>query len=81
MQMMLERVYQVSTLTIFSTFYVLTKIAGRGQETATSKYLTMDGNVLTADRGQETAISKYLTMDGNVLTADRGQETAISKSA
>ena len=58
MQMMLKRVYQVSTLTIFSTFYVLTKIAGRGQETATSKYLTMDGNVLTADRGQETAISK-----------------------
>ena len=33
-------------LTIFSTFYVLTKIAGRGQETATSKYLTMDGTFL-----------------------------------
>ena len=46
MQMMLERVYQVSTLTIFSTFYVLTKIAGRGQETATSKYLTMDSTFL-----------------------------------
>ena len=46
---------------MYSTFlltHVLTEVAGRGQETATSKYLTMDGNVLTADRGQETATSK-----------------------
>ena len=55
---------------MYSTFlltHVLTEVAGRGQETATSKYLTMDGNVLTADRGQETATSKYLTMDSTFL--------------
>ena len=34
---------------MYSTFlltHVLTEVAGRGQETATSKYLTMDGTFL-----------------------------------
>ena len=60
LQVEVRRLQQVSLLNngwyIFTN--VLTEVAGRGQETATSKYLTMDGNVLTADRGQETAISK-----------------------
>ena len=60
LQAEVRRLQQVSPLNngwyIFTN--VLTEVVGRGQETATSKYLTMDGNVLTADRGQETAISK-----------------------
>ena len=62
---------------MYSTFlltHVLTEVAGRGQETATSKCLTMYSTFLlthvlaeVAGRGQETARSKCLTMDSTFL--------------